>query len=298
MTTEHRADTTTWQITGQTQIVGVIGWPVEHSVSPPMHNAAFRTLNLDWCYIPLPVHPERIPEAVFGARALGFRGLNATVPHKQALLPLMDELTPAAKAIGAANTVIFGPDHIVGHNTDAQGFLCALRDEGFEPEDSTALVLGAGGAARAIVYALGNVANRVTVLNRTPERAARLVEAMGDACDHAQLVSGPLNGKALSRAAQEADLVVNATSVGMWPKDDALPWPEDTPFPSEVFLFDLIYNPRQTRLMRMAANAGARTANGLRMLVHQGAEAFTLWTGVEPPVQVMYQACATALGGE
>ena len=144
-------------ILGSTQVVGLIGWPIEHSVSPPMHNAAFRHLGLDWCYVPLPVRPKDIAEAISGLRALGLRGINATVPHKIALLPLMDELTLPARAIGATNTVIVRPDGLVGHNTDAEGFLRALREAGFDPEECRALVLGAGGAARAVVYALATV---------------------------------------------------------------------------------------------------------------------------------------------
>ncbi len=297
MTPHPHDDSQIWSITGQTHLVGVMGWPVEHSVSPPMHNAAFRVLNLDWCYVPLPVRPEGLGEAVRGARALGFRGLNATIPHKQALLPLMDELTPAARAIAAVNTVIYADDRIIGHNTDAEGFLRALADAGMEPRDANVLVLGAGGAARAVVYALSTVADKVTVLNRTPDRASRLVQAMRDAGQDANLVSGVLDARSLSQAAEEADLVVNATSVGMWPACEGIPWIDTVSYPPEADVFDLVYNPRETRLMRLAASAGASAANGLRMLVHQGAEAFTRWTGIQPPVEVMYRACVKALGG-
>ena len=160
---------------GIARMTGLVGWPVEHSVSPAMHNAAYAAVGLDWCYLPFPVPPERLAEAIARVRALGMAGVNVTVPHKQAVLSLMDELSPAAAAIGAVNTVIVADGRLVGHNTDAAGFLRALREAGCEPTGLPTLVLGAGGAARAVVYALLGVGADVTVLNRTPQRAEALV---------------------------------------------------------------------------------------------------------------------------
>jgi shikimate dehydrogenase len=284
-------------IYGHTHIVGLIGWPIEHSVSPPMHNAAFAALGLDWCYVPFPVHPNAVAEALYGVRALGLRGINATVPHKRALVPLVDELTPAASAIGAVNTVIVREGRLIGHNTDAAGFLRALQEAGFEPKGCSALVLGAGGAARAVVYALASVGAQVQIVNRTPERAASLAAEFAGVDKRARLCAGPLNAEALSQIASEVQLVVNSTPLGMWPEVESSPWPEAVPYPTKAMLYDLIYNPRETQLMRRARDAGATAVNGLRMLVHQGAEAFELWTGVRPPVDVMYAACCAALGG-
>ncbi|MEA3408051.1 MAG: shikimate dehydrogenase [Chloroflexota bacterium] len=284
-------------IYAHSRLVGLIGWPIEHSVSPPMHNVAFDALGLDWCYVPLPVPPQRLREAVEGVRALGLRGVNATVPHKQALLPLLDELTPAAETIGAVNTIVVDEEKLVGHNTDARGFMQAVREAGFSPDGCTALVLGAGGAARAVVYALGGVAERVIVLNRTMQRAHDLVGYFQRRVS-AELEAGPLEAAAISEMASEVDLVVNATPVGMWPQVDASPWPVGVPFPPGAFCFDLIYHPRETHLMHTARAAGAGAANGLGMLVHQGAEAFELWTGREPPVKVMYAACERVLERE
>ncbi len=281
-------------ILAHSRVVGLMGWPIEHSVSPPMHNAAFDALGLDWCYVPLPVHPQRLREAVEGIRALGLCGVNATVPHKQALVPLVDELTPAAETIGAVNTLIVEEDELLGHNTDAGGFMRALREAGFRPDGCTALVLGAGGAARAVVYALGGVADRVVVLNRTPRRAHDLVRDFQRPVP-ARLEGGPLEAEALSDAASEVDLVVNATPVGMWPEEDVSPWPQEVPFPAGAFCFDLVYNPRETRLMHTARTAGAGASNGLGMLVHQGAEAFERWTGRDAPVKVMCAACEQVL---
>lgn len=298
-------------ITGHTRVAGVVGWPVEHSVSPAMHNAAYAALGLDWCYLPFAVPPERLREAIAGVRALGLVGVNVTVPHKQALLPLMDELTPAAMAIGAANTVMVREGRLVGHNTDASGFLRALREVGCEPEGIPAVVLGAGGAARAVVYALLEVGAQVTVLNRTLERAEALARDLGrDAGGRVR--AAPLDLATLRALAPQARLVVNATTVGMWRAGcgaedgagttpsavpSASPWPDALPFPSGALAYDLIYNPRETAFMRQARAAGVPAANGLGMLVHQGAEAFTLWTGVAAPVEVMARACVRALGG-
>jgi shikimate dehydrogenase len=284
-------------LSGHTQVVGVIGWPIEHSVSPPMHNAAFQALGLDWCYVPFAVPPERLREAVAGVRALGLRGINVTVPHKQALLALVDELTPAARAIGAVNTVLVAGDRLRGHNTDAAGFLRALREIGFAPEGCFALVLGAGGAARAVVFALAGVGAKITILNRTEERALALAREFAGCGAEAALRAGSLDLPTLRCEAPRARLVVNTTPVGMWPRVEGTPWPQDVPFPPGALLFDLVYNPRETRLMAQARAAGARAVDGLGMLVHQGAEAFRLWTGIEPPVEVMRQACLQVLGG-
>ena len=292
-------------LSGKTRLVGVIGWPVEHSVSPPMHNAAFRALGLDWCYVPLPVAPAQVEAAVLGAAALGFQGLNVTVPHKQAVLALMDELTPEARAIGAVNTVVLGERSCLGHNTDAQGFVRALREAGagFDPADEylrgrSALVLGAGGAARAVVCGLVRQGARVIVANRTVERAEALVEAFSELASAAdQLAACPLDPATLRRVSRGVELIVNTTPLGMWPEVDASPWPEDVPFPKEALAYDLIYRPRVTSFMRQAQAAGARAADGLGMLVHQGAAAFELWTGQPAPTGVMYSACLAQLPG-
>ena len=284
-------------ISGRTRVVGVIGWPIAHSVSPAMHNAAFRALGLDWCYVPFPVRPERLSQALAGVRGLGLGGINVTVPHKQALLALVDELTPEARAVGAVNTVVVKGETLTGHNTDVGGFLRALGDAGCDAKGLSALVLGAGGAARAVVYALARVGAQVTLLNRTASRAHDLAREFAALGAGARLEAGPLDEQALRRAAPRAHLIVNTTPLGMWPEVEASPWLEGVPFPADALLFDLVYNPRETRLMRQARTEGARAVDGLRMLVHQGAEAFELWTGVHPPIEVMYAACTAALGG-
>jgi shikimate dehydrogenase len=278
------------QIDGKTKLVGLVGWPVEHSLSPAMHNAAFTELGLNWCYVPMPVTPERLREAVRGLVALGFAGANVTAPHKEAIMAYLDEVAPGARAIGAVNTIVVRERRTIGHNTDWRGFLAALREGGFAPEGRRALVLGAGGAARAVVYALAHAGSEVAILNRTPERAEALVEALSPSFPFVPLVAFPLTARTLSEQAADAHLLVNATPLGTWPEVDQSPWPEDLAFPSHLTVFDLVYNPSQTKLLQRAAAAGARTIGGLGMLVHQGAMAFRLWTGLEPPVETMYKA--------
>jgi shikimate dehydrogenase len=284
-------------ISGQTALVGLIGWPVSHSVSPAMHNAAFDYLGLDWRYVPLPVNPEpagSVGEAVRGLRALGLRGANVTVPHKQAVIPSLDQLSPAAQAIGAVNTIVVRADgQLYGDNTDAPGFVADLRQHGIEPEGLHVVVLGAGGSARAVVYglAMAGVA-RIAVLNRTIERAQELVQALRPHCAHSRLSAHQLPD-AISQLAPHADLIVNCTSVGMTPAVEAMPWDTPAAFGSGQTVYDLIYNPPVTRLLKTAEQDGARAIGGLGMLIWQGALAFESWTGRPAPIDVMRSAAST-----
>ena len=284
------------RVTGRTKLVGLFGWPTEHSVSPAMQNAAIDAMDLDWCYVPLPVPPEGISQAVSALRALGLVGANVTVPHKQAVLPLVDELSEEARVVGAVNTIILRDGRLFGHNTDVAGFLRALREAGMAAS-GRAVVLGAGGAARAVVCALRQTASEILILNRTVERAKSLADEMGEA-QVCRVLGATLEAGSLQSALDAACLLVNATSVGMWPYVDSSPWPKDVAYPSEVPLFDLVYNPQETALMRMAREAGARAENGLGMLVHQGAESLRLWSGREPDVCIMRTACLEALEGD
>jgi shikimate dehydrogenase len=281
-------------LSGKTQLVGLIGWPVSHSVSPAMHNAAFVELGLDWCYVPLPVPVEpqnRIGEAVRGLRALGLRGANVTVPHKQAVMPHLDWLSPAAEAIGAVNTIRVEPDgSLSGDNTDAPGFVADLRDHGVNPAGQRVLVLGAGGSARAIVYGLAEAGcATIALCNRTLDRAQALAAEMA-----ARFPACPMSAHTLPagiyEVATQVDLVVNTTSLGMTPQVEGLPWPEETPFRAGQVVYDLVYNPPQTRLLRKAAADGAQAIGGLGMLIWQGALAFERWTGKSPSVTTMRRA--------
>jgi shikimate dehydrogenase len=281
-------------ITGKTNMVGLIGWPTGHSVSPRMHNAAFVALGLDWCYVPLPVAPEpssRICEAVLGIRALGLRGANVTVPHKQAVLPYLDYLSNAALVIGAVNTIVVQSDgRLFGDNTDAPGFVADLRDHGVDPQGKRILVLGAGGSSRAVVYGLASAgASAISIANRTLDRANELVTSLQPYVPSCPLLSCALPSD-LAAISTESDLIINCTSLGMSPNVDGLPWLPDLPFRTDQALYDLVYNPRQTRLLAQAQGDGAHAIGGIGMLVWQGAIAFERWTGITPPIDLMRQA--------
>ena len=295
-------------IDGHTQLVGLIGWPVAHSLSPAMHNAAFDALGLNWRYVPLPVMPGRVKVAVRGLAALGFRGANVTVPHKQAVMPALNIVTSNVRVLGAVNTLVVGRRAdgmpvIGGYNTDAQGFVGALRQGGFEPEEGeSAVVVGAGGAARAVVFGLlWSGVGEIAVLNRTPERARALVSDLGSRHEWSALLRAlPLTPETLIETTRAADLLVNATTVGMWPHVDGSVWPDTVPIPSHLTVFDLVYSPLETRLLRQARKSGARAIDGLGMLVRQGALAFDLWTNqgleVTEIAALMRAACERALG--
>jgi shikimate dehydrogenase len=278
-------------LTAHTALVGLLGWPVHHSISPAMQNAAFRALNLDWAYLPLAVPPESLRDALTGLKALGFRGANVTIPHKEQAILGLDEITPEARSLGAVNTLVVSDGKLVGHNTDVAGFLAALDNAGCSPR--RAVVLGAGGAARAAVFALLSRGATVTVANRSPQRAQGLVNTLS--APSLQADTCPLDTMGLRDALSRADLLVNATPVGMWPATGATPLPSDIGLHPGLTVMDLIYNPLETLLLRQARQPGAMVINGMDMLIHQGAIAFRLWTGQEAPLAVMRQAALAAL---
>lgn len=291
-------------IDAQTTLVGVIGWPIAHSLSPAMHNAAFDVLGLNWRYLAFPVRLGKVPSAIAGLVALGFRGTNVTVPHKEAVLSAMDVVPPRVREFGAVNTVIIdrdaeGQPTLRGENTDVDGFLHALREGGFEPVGKRVLIVGAGGGARGVVYALCQArAAEVVVLNRTPARASALVGDLASGAGSTSLQAGALTPSALEQHANEADLLVNTTTLGMWPHVEASIWPDDRPLPADLAVCDLVYRPLETKLLRQARSAGAATIDGLGMLIAQGALSFEMWTGRWPPVDAMRAACQAALREE
>jgi shikimate dehydrogenase len=276
-------------INGRTQLIGLIGWPVGHSFSPAMHNAAAQAAGVNYVYLPLPVRPEDVATAVPALPTLGFRGVNVTIPHKQAVMSLLDEINPAAAAIGAVNTIVVEQGRMIGHNTDWSGFLADLAALDVPVAGRDCLVLGAGGSARAVVYGLMTAGARVQVLARRVEQAAQLVSDLkiGFLDEIRFLAARSMMELATAVSTTTTPLIINTTPLGMSPQIDSSPWPDNLPFPDGAFVYDLVYNPRQTRLMQQAQAAGCGTANGLGMLVHQGALAFQLWTGVMPDVEIM-----------
>lgn len=284
-------------------MVGLLGHPVGHSHSPRMHNAAFQALGLPYAYQAFDVWPEHLAEAVRGMRALGFRGFNVTIPHKVAVMELVDELSEEAVGIGAVNTVVIDEGRkLYGTNTDGTGYLRSLKEEtGMTLADARVVLLGAGGAARAVGYTLLKEGIAVLrIANRGPERAQGLAERLRAAFagrkEKVEVAVGSLSD--VSRWLADADLVINTTSVGMYPHVEAAPVPAEwlRRLPERAVVSDLIYNPRKTRFLQEAERLGLRIHGGLGMFVYQGAEAFRLWTGREAPVSVMWRAVAEAGG--
>lgn len=279
------------KINGKTQLIGLIGWPVSHSLSPAMHNAAAEAYGLNWVYVPLPVHPDWVGTAVSGLAALGFRGANVTVPHKQAVMPLLDELEPGAEAIGAVNTIVVGENgRLTGHNTDWSGFLADLQANDVPIASRDCLLLGAGGSARAVAYGLAKSGARVHILARRNEQANQLVAGLRPYLPQAMLTATSLSQLSEVAANTPAPLIINSTPLGMTPNEANTPWPDEVPFPPNAIVYDLVYNPRRTRLIQQAESAGCLAINGLGMLVQQGAKAFALWTGQQPDSAVMRRA--------
>jgi shikimate dehydrogenase len=287
-------------ISGKTQLLGLIGWPVGHTLSPAMHNAAAAALGLDYVYVPLPVRPERIEAALRGLPALGFRGVNVTVPHKEAVISYLDAVFPAAQDIGAVNTIAVTSEGLTGFNTDWTGFLTDLESRPLMLEGRPCVVLGAGGSARAVVYALLRAGGDVTVLSRRVEQAEALAAHYNQVlADHTTVRAGRLSD--IVDAAHETDhpILVNTTPLGMvGPNEDASPWPEGAALPQRAFVYDLVYNPPRTPFLAQAAEARLPAANGLGMLARQAAEAFEIWTGRRPAVDVMLAALPASLRGD
>ncbi|MGI2336317.1 MAG: shikimate dehydrogenase [Dehalogenimonas sp.] len=274
-------------ITATTSLVALIGDPVAHSVSPVMHNAAFRERKLNYTYQAFRVTKEDLAAAVSGLRGLNVRGANITLPHKKAVIPFLDTVDSPALRIGAVNTIVNENGRLTGYNTDAAGFLGALRASGFEPQGKKAVVLGAGGAARAVVFALKDAGVKVNVINRTFSTATALAADTGTEAFE-------MTDEGYRQALEGALLVVNATSVGLSPDEASSPLPSIWLRPS-MTVFDTIYRPRHTRLIREAKAAGCAVIGGLEMLLAQGALSFELWTGEPAPREVMSRTAEAAL---
>lgn len=274
------------RLRGTTRVVGVIGWPVTHSLSPAIHNAAFVALGLDWVYVPMPVAPSHVYAAIVGLGALGFAGANVTMPHKTECAELIDDLSEDARRLQAVNTIVVGPESISGHNTDAPGFDRFLRrDAGFDPAGRTALLFGAGGAARACALALARGGlTRLTIALRDPARADGLRETLEGTDTELEVV--PFD----DAAERPADLIVNATPLGA--RGEELPLPALGP---GVLAVDLLYHPRQTPLQAAARAAGGVAFGGMGLLLQQAALSFELWTGQQAPLDVMSAAALAEL---
>jgi shikimate dehydrogenase len=269
-----------------TRTVGVIGWPVDHSLSPLIHNTAFIALQMNWVYVPMPVPPEELPAAMAGMAALGIAGANVTMPHKTGAAALADDVSDDARRLNAVNTIVVGAGGLAGHNTDSPGFDRFLRrDAGFEASGRRALLFGAGGAGRACALALARAGlAHLTVALREPARAAALLGTVDDLGLDVEVV------EMAHAAACEVDLVINATPLGT--HDEVLPLPM---LGSESLVVDLLYHPAVTPMQRVARDAGAAAFGGLGLLLHQAALSFELWTGRQAPLEAMSAAALAEL---
>ncbi|MGM0472048.1 MAG: shikimate dehydrogenase [Bacillota bacterium] len=278
------------------QLTGLFGYPVEHSLSPVMHNSAFKQLELDYHYLPFEVEPSNLESAVEGIKALGLRGVNLTIPHKESVIPYLDELSQSAELIGAVNTIKQEEGRLIGYNTDGRGFVRSLNEADFTPQDKSGLIIGAGGAARAIAFQLVlEGLDRLYIANRTLSKAESLVQEVGQKLDLEQIEAIALDEKVLREIIGNLDLVVDTTPVGMSPQADVEPVINPQLLHSGLVVSDLVYNPLETTLLQAAEKRGATTISGLGMLVHQGAIAFELWTGKQAPLKVMKRATKSQL---
>jgi len=276
------------EIGTDTRVYALIGDPIKHSLSPLMQNLAFRLLGLDCIYLAFRVKPEELGWAIKGIRALGVSGFNVTVPHKVAVIPFLDEVDHSASDVGAVNTVTNRGGRLVGHNTDGSGTLAALSDEGVDLKDKKIVILGAGGAARAIAFATAHAAGSLVIMNRTTSKAEELSSDLKQR--YRKLIEArKLSNETLSEELVDAEVLINATSVGMSPRKEESLVNRHMIRPKTT-VFDIVYNPLETKLINEAKAAGAKTIGGAKMLVYQGALSFEIWTGIKAPVDEMLRA--------
>ena len=279
------------EITGSTGLCCLIGDPVKHSISPQMHNAAFSSLNLNLVYLAFQVKKECLKAAVNAIRAFEIRGVNVTVPHKIEVMPLLDEIDNAARKIKAVNVILNRGGKLIGFNTDGKGALKSVGKERIR--NKNVVIIGAGGAARAIAFVFAEEGKSLTILNRTTQKAVDLAREVEEN-SKARASGLGLSGGNVGEALRECDLLVNATTVGMYPHVEETVIGK-AHLKEGMTVFDTVFNPLETRLLKDARSRGAEAIGGLDMLVHQGAEAFHIWTGVQPPIDLMRKAALEAL---
>jgi shikimate dehydrogenase len=280
--------------TAYTKVLCIIGYPIGHSMSPIMHNAAIRELKLDYIYLPFNIHPDNLNHAVDGFKVFNIIGINVTIPFKQTIMKFLDEIEPLAQRIGAVNTIRNDEGYLIGKNTDAEGALKAILDARYSISGKNILLLGAGGAARALAYILAKDANKIVIANRTEKRAINLANEINKYFDIK--IEGKNNAKnVLKEETKDAEILINTTSVGMYPNVDQSPIPPEY-LHEDLFVYDVIYNPLRTKLLDAASEKGCKTLGGLDMLINQGALAFEWWTNKSPNVNLMKDKIIEFLG--
>ncbi|KUK64467.1 MAG: Shikimate dehydrogenase [Desulfofundulus kuznetsovii] len=288
-------------ISGATHVCGIFGYPVEHSFSPVMHNAAFSFLGLDFVYVPYCVAPEELENAAKAVISLGIAGVNITIPHKEKVCRYIDQLTPGAKIAGAVNTIVNKKGKLYGHNTDGAGLLRSLKEEAdFLPAGKTVLILGAGGAARSIAVELAmSGALLITIANRKPERAVELAHLLTGQTPVKKADTVHWTTPEFKESVKRADLIIQATPLGMYPNaETCLDFPFEYLQPGQV-ICDLVYNPPITKFLKNASlTEGVKVTNGIGMLLYQGVLAFEHWTGVQAPVEIMLKSLQEFLAAQ
>jgi shikimate dehydrogenase len=280
-------------ISGKSKVYGIIGDPVEQSISPTVHNAAFKKMGIDSIYVPLLVKSENLPQAIASMKALNLMGLNVTIPHKINVIPLLDKLDAVAQEIGAVNTIVNRNGNLEGYNTDGAGFIKALSINGIAVENKNVIIIGAGGTARAISFALAEKGASLTIINRTVTKALELVKSFSSHHNW-KLNVLEFNTRNLLSAIKDADILINATNIGMGNYQD-ISLVNATSLKSKMVVCDVIYNPGKTRLLQAAELNGARIVNGMEMFIQQAALSFEKWTGVKAPIEIMREEALNAL---
>ncbi len=283
------------KINGKTKIFGIIGYPVKHTFSPYFHNAAFAALKLNAIYVPFEVAPEKLKDALRGLIALGVCGINVTIPHKEAVVSLLDQLSPEAKGIGTANVILVKNGKTQGHNTDGEGFLVSLRKElKVSPKNKSVFIVGAGGAAKAVVYVLAREgAKSVILVDVLHERAKKLALKIAREFPRCNTQSIPYLKSRIDEEALNADILINATPIGMKKNDPCIV--SLKALHKDLSVYDLVYNPSETKLLKEAKKKGLKASNGLGMLLYQGVLSFELFTGKKAPISVMRAALKKAV---
>ena len=281
-------------INSETKLLGIIGHPISHSMSPIMHNTALQDLNLNYIYLAFDIKPENLKEAVNSIRALNIKGVNITIPHKEKIIQYLDELDSLSKKIEAVNSIKNENGKLLGKNTDAQGARTALIESGFKLKNKKVIIIGAGGAAKAVSYSLGEELEQLLIFNRTKSRAIQLAK------DLAEKANVNASGKEfkegiLKKEIQSTDLLINTTPIGMYPNINASPVPLEL-LHDQLFVFDIIYNPLETKMIKYAKEVGCKFLGGLEMLVNQGALTFEWWTKKVPNKDLMKNIVTEFLG--
>ena len=285
------------EISQSTKLVGVMGHPLRHSYSPFMHNLAFKLTNLDYIYLPFDITTSNLKDALKGMVALGITGFNVTIPHKEKVIPFLNEVSEGASIVGAVNTIVNYDGKLYGYNTDVHGIFETLKEYKKDLSGSTVTVIGSGGAARSAVFTLIRYfhVKKIHIINRTLERADTVKKYFSTKMNFDKITTHTLFPPEIIKPLSKSKLIINASPIGMFPKEDDSPTKIAESFRPNQLVFDIVYNPISTKLLRLAAREGATTINGLKMFIEQGAHSFELWTGEPMPTTEVYEALKSQL---